>query len=308
MLGLEKVLYDPPHQQPEPEGWFFRSLIALAAIMRSAGALLAMGTSGILLGLAFEPLGPFIPMPRKLGQSMLQSIPDTIMALGISWLLLHYAHQMRISVLGLNWNAAAVREFLVATLAGALALAMVVAPLLLGGFGQLVVTESKIKSPLGLGLLLILLALAAFSEELILRGYVFQTLVQPLHLLGALVMTSGAFAALHWANQGANEYTIMNTFLAGCALGLVLAWRRSLWAAAGAHFGWNLATILFGLNVSGIRVPVMPFQVNWSVDALWTGGDYGPEGGLLCTGLLVLLLLGLIRLHYYRQDRESVPE
>ncbi|MCX6609962.1 MAG: CPBP family intramembrane metalloprotease [Acidobacteria bacterium] len=138
------------------------------------------------------------------------------------------------------------------------------------------------------------------------RGYPFQTLVQPIHMLGAVLVTSAPFAALHWNNPGANEYTMVNTFLAGAALGMLMAWRRSLWAAAGAHFGWNFTTVLFGLNVSGMPVPVMPFTIRWKVDEIWTGGSYGPEGGLPCMMLLSALLLVLIRLYYHREEGSRV--
>jgi membrane protease YdiL (CAAX protease family) len=83
---------------------------------------------------------------------------------------------------------------------------------------------------------------------------------------------------------------------------MLMAWRKSLWAAAGAHFGWNFATVLFGLNVSGLSIPVVPFTITWNLDAAWTGGSYGPEGGLLCTFTLSFLLLILIRLYYHREE------
>ena len=62
------MLYDHPQQQPIPEGWIFRTLVAFAALMRSTGAFLAMGTSAILLGLALAKLRNSVPMPRKLAR------------------------------------------------------------------------------------------------------------------------------------------------------------------------------------------------------------------------------------------------
>ncbi|WP_031496311.1 CPBP family intramembrane glutamic endopeptidase [Bryobacter aggregatus] len=294
------MLYDHPQQPALPEGWFIRSLLAVAAIMRSFGALLSMGTSTILLTFAFEPLLPYLPMPRRLGENMVQGIPGLIMALLVSWLLLHYAHKLRLSDLGLSLDLANLRELAIWTLGGAFVLSLTVLPLLWSGAGQFTPSEAKIAGPGSLTIFLILLLISAMEEELIMRGYPFQTLVEPLHLLGALILTSGAFAALHWANPGANEFTIANTFLAGCALGLLLVIRRSMWAAIGAHFGWNLATILFGLNLSGLAMPIVPFTLNWTIDPIWTGGRYGPEGGLLCTIILSLLILIEV-LIYHRQ-------
>ncbi len=302
MLGLGKVLYDHPQQPPIPEGWIFRTLVAFAALMRSTGAFLAMGTSAILLGLALAKLRYLVPMPRKLAANLLQSIPDLIMGLLISWLLLRFAHKAKLRDLGLPLVRSAITETLVSMLGGGLMIALLVVPFVVGGMGEIVSAETKIRGPYGLTVLTVMMFIAAFSEELIMRGYVFQTLVQPIHMLGAILVTSAPFAALHWNNPGANEYTMVNTFLAGAALGMLMVWRRSLWAAAGAHFGWNFACVLFGLNVSGMPVPVVPFAIRWKVDEIWTGGSYGPEGGLPCIVLLSVILLVLIRLYYHREE------
>ena len=42
--------------------------------------------------------------------------------------------------------------------------------------------------------------------------------------------------------------------------------------------------------------------LRWKVDEIWTGGSYGPEGGLPCMVLLSALLLVLIRLYYHREE------
>ncbi len=299
------MLYDHPQQPPIPEGWIFRSLVAFAALMRSSGAFLAMGTSAILLGLVLAKLSNFVPMPRKLAANLLQSIPDLIMGLLISWLLLRFAHKAKLSDLGLPLVRSAITETLLSILGGGLMVAMIVVPFVFAGLGEVVSAETKIRGHYGLAVLTLMMFIAAFSEEFIMRGYVFQTLVQPIHMLGAVLVTSAPFAALHWTNPGANEYTMVNTFLSGAVLAMLMAWRRSLWAAAGAHFGWNFATVLFGLNVSGLNVPVMPFTIRWKVDEIWTGGSYGPEGGLPCMVLLSALLLVLIRLYYHREEGQE---
>ncbi len=299
------MLYDQPQQPPLPDAWPFRLLLGLAALMRSFGALLAMGTSSILLTFAFEPLLQYVPMPRRLGENLLQGVPGLIMCLIVTWALLRYAHQSGLADLGLGLRLATLRELALSILWGAAGVVLTVGPLLLTGLGEIVPAATKIRGPVGLSVLLVLLFIAAVGEELFMRGYAFQTLIQPLHLMGALLLTSGVFAFLHWANPGANEYTIVNTFLAGCALGMLFVVRRNLWAPIGAHFGWNLATILFGLNVSGLSMPIVPYTVAWRIDPLWTGGQYGPEGGLACTIALGLLIL--LESFLYHRRLELVP-
>lgn len=301
MLGLEKVLYDPDHQPYAPEGRIFRVLLSLAALMRSVVALLAIKTSAVLVGLPLAPLLILIPMPRRVANSLLQAVPDLAMGLLVSWLLLRFAHATKLRELGLNWDRKVARETLIAFVGGAIALAMTVVPLLAMGMGSFEAVDMRVKTGQGMVIVLALVLISAFAEEVILRGYVFQTLAYPMHLLGALVLTSGAFAALHLRNPGANEYTMANTFLAGCVLGLLLVWRRSIWVVSGAHFGWNLATMLLGLNVSGGTLQIVPYRILWSTGTVWTGGNYGPEGSVVCMVLLSLLLLVLVRLHYHRE-------
>lgn len=299
------MLYDPQHQPHLTKDWVFRALLGVAALMRSFGAALAMQTSGILLGLPLAPLALSLPMPRRLGENLLQALPDTIMALLISWGLLKYAHQAKLTDLGLEMHGRVWREGLLGVAGGMVILGLVVLPMFSLGEPQWKAVESRMGSVSGVLILVGLLGFAAFSEELILRGYAFQSLVYPLDLMGAVLVTSGAFAALHLGNRGANEITVANTFLAGCALGVLVAWRRSLWVATGAHLGWNLATILLGLNVSGITVPLMPFRLSWKGAEAWTGGDYGPEGSVVCTAVLLVLVLVLIRLYYQREEDEA---
>lgn len=299
------MLYDPQHQPHLTSDWVFRILLAVAALMRSFGAALAMQTSGILLNLAMAPVALWLPMPRKLGEILLLGVPDTVMGLAISWALLKYAHQAKLRDLGLGWNWKMAAESVWGVVGGVVCLGMVVAPMLAMGEFAFVEAKPKVVGVAGVTVLVGLMAVAAFSEELILRGYAFQSLVYPLHLLGAVVVTSGAFAALHLNNRGANEVTIANTFLAGCALGILVAWRRNLWVAAGAHLGWNLATVVLGLNVSGIVIPLMPYALVSKAGASWTGGSYGPEGSVVCTVVLAVVVLVLVRLYYQREEEAA---
>jgi uncharacterized protein len=295
------MLFDPEHNPDLPEGWGFRALLAVAALMRSFGALLAMETSAILLRLPLEPLWVMIPMPRTLALNLLGGIPSAVMGLVVSWALLRFAHQAKLRDIGLAFTSW--KELAGGMAGGALSVGLIVLPMWSLGWLTYAEAESRVRGPLGVVLLVGLIAIFAFAEELVMRGYAFQSMAFSWHLLGALVMTSGAFALMHWNNPGMNEFTIGNTFLAGCVLGMVVAWRRNLWAAVGAHFGWNMMTVLSGLNVSGLVIPLMPFKLTSVAGAeIWTGGRYGPEGSLICTIVLSLLLLGLVRLYYHRES------
>ncbi|MBT8463012.1 MAG: CPBP family intramembrane metalloprotease, partial [Gemmatimonadetes bacterium] len=142
----------------------------------------------------------------------------------------------------------------------------------------------------------VLLLLAAWFEEIAVRGYAFQVLAQARGPTVAVVATSFVFAALHGANPGVGWTAFGNTLLAGILLG-ILYWRTlSLWWVTGAHFAWNWTMgVAIGLPVSGLDVGGILVEGTTVGPILWTGGDYGPEGGLLLTVATVLGIIWTVR-------------
>jgi hypothetical protein len=52
---------------------------------------------------------------------------------------------------------------------------------------------------------------------------------------------------------------------------------------------------LFGVNLSGFTIDLTRYEYRWDVLPLWSGGDYGPEGGLLTTIFAVGVFFALMR-------------
>lgn len=138
-----------------------------------------------------------------------------------------------------------------------------------------------------------LFGLGAMFEELFCRGFLLQALRQGIGAGPALLVTSGLFALAHGGNPDVSKLALLNTFLAGIWLGLPVLARKNLWGAWGLHTGWNFATVwLWGVPVSGlsnlVSATVVSFQAG---EPVWlTGGGYGPEGGLLCTMVLSVMI------------------
>lgn len=153
----------------------------------------------------------------------------------------------------------------------------------------------------------VIFLVAASAEELLFRGFPFQTFLQTLHPREALVITSCLFAAIHTGNPNSSQLALFNTALAGVWLGIACYKRGNLWLATGLHTGWNFATVWFwGVPVSGIKkfLPETLLQAQLSGPDWVTGGSYGPEGGLVCTLLLSLTIWWMAM----RLKREEMKE
>ncbi len=133
---------------------------------------------------------------------------------------------------------------------------------------------------------------AATFEELLFRGYPFQRLVESWGAPISVVAISGLFGLGHASNPNATWFTVANTVLAGIWLAQAYLKTRALWYPIGLHISWNfIMAFVYSLPVSGI---VLSNQLLTSKDhgPQWiTGGDYGPEGSILSTGVLVVAIV-----------------
>jgi len=120
-----------------------------------------------------------------------------------------------------------------------------------------------------------------------------------------LIRSIGAFATIlpaavlfglaHLGNENANLMGVLNTMLWGVLLGYAYLRTRALWLPIGLHYGWNLALPLFGVNLSGFTMGITGYALHWRVGDLWSGGGYGPEGGLPATGIVIVLFFAVAR-------------
>lgn len=137
---------------------------------------------------------------------------------------------------------------------------------------------------------LVLFAVPAAAEEAVFRGYPLQALAEAWGGTVAVVVTSVGFALVHLMNPGVTWVATANIAVAGAFLGFVYLRTGSLWAATGAHLGWNWAHgTLLDLPVSGVDLVDVPGVVaTVGAGPGWlTGGAFGPEGSVLTTAVLV---------------------
>ncbi len=154
----------------------------------------------------------------------------------------------------------------------------------------------------GLGVYFVVFILTAIGEELISRGYQLQNLAEGVSLPWALFLSAVLFAALHAANPGADAASFVGLLAAGYFL--AYAWVRTgkLWLSIGLHFGWNFFEgVVLGFPVSGLGVFRL-IEQHVTGPALITGGDFGPEAGLV---VLPALALGALLIRVYTSDRPA---
>ncbi|HWQ31192.1 MAG TPA: M1 family aminopeptidase [Negativicutes bacterium] len=154
------------------------------------------------------------------------------------------------------------------------------------------------------GLPLYLIAVA-FTEELLTRGYIYHYLGSKFTAAGAVTATSVIFALIHLFNPNVTPLALVNIFLAGVVLNLLVIRDGKLWSAVGFHFAWNyIMGVIFASPVSG-GSPEGIISISLRGEELLTGGAFGIEGGLVCSAILLLAVFYLL---YYNNQREAFLE
>ncbi len=141
-----------------------------------------------------------------------------------------------------------------------------------------------------------------WTEELVARGYLLQNLEEGTNLFWALLISSVLFSLGHFLNPNRTWVALVGLVLAGLFLAYAYLRTRQLWLAIGLHIGWNFFEgNVFGYPVSGMDSYGLVRQ-RITGPELWTGGDFGPEAGLI---LIPGLLLGVLLIWLYTRNRDS---
>ena len=155
--------------------------------------------------------------------------------------------------------------------------------------------------PVALALVVLFFVGVSVFEEVLVRGYLMTNLAEGLdgwwrfdhrHAVWlAVLATAAVFGVLHATNPSATALSVTNISLFGVLLGLGYGLTDRLGVPVGMHLTWN-ATVGagFGFPVSGVTVSVTVVETATTGPDLYTGGAFGPEGGLVA---LVALVVGL---------------
>jgi membrane protease YdiL (CAAX protease family) len=181
--------------------------------------------------------------------------------------------------------------------------------LLLNSLVSLAIGPSSPSISLTIARILILLILilglvygAVQLEETLTERWEWFALKEKISLPWAVVISSLVFSAAHYGNPGFNVLAVIGLILSGAFLAYSYIATRSLWLPIGIHVGWNFFEgCVFGFPVSGTNAPRLILHSSEG-PALWTGGIFGPEAGLV---LLPGLALGVFLIWAFASSQES---
>ena len=143
-----------------------------------------------------------------------------------------------------------------------------------------------------------ILLLAAVTEELFFRGFLFQRLILAFGKWPAQLIVAGLFLLTHIENPGmigiVKLLASINIFLASIMFGIAFIKTKSLAMPLGLHFMANYTQgTLLGFGVSGDKDPSLFKPIFEDTPILLSGGDFGMEASILglCFVIIVTIYL-----------------
>lgn len=212
-----------------------------------------------------------------------------------NWLTMRIFDRRPLPDIGLRGGQASLRNFGMGVMFGGGAAALMLAAPLLAGTAHIISRSGSATDWLSVLFYLAAIWLGAAGEEMIFRGYAFQLLIQKIGPYATILPVAVIFGFAHASNPNSSDLGTLNTMIWGVLLGYAFLRSRDLWLPIGLHYGWNTVLPLFGANLSGLTIDVTRYLYKWDLLPLWSGGNYGPEGGLLTTIFTVALFFALKR-------------
>ncbi|TCS97030.1 CPBP family intramembrane glutamic endopeptidase [Hazenella coriacea] len=154
---------------------------------------------------------------------------------------------------------------------------------------------------------LALFVMVAIGEEVVSRGYIQGLLRYRFSTMIAWIVSSLLFALMHSLNPGIWEaaFPIINLFLAGILFAVYRDVSGGIWGPIGLHFTWNFFQgPIFGFRVSGLENTSL-IQMEPHGSAIISGSNFGAEGSLLVTAILIGAILWYRRKFYLMQKKET---
>jgi len=146
---------------------------------------------------------------------------------------------------------------------------------------------------------LFLFILVGFAEEIYGRGFIMSTLRQTRSVPVIVIVSSIIFALLHSGNSGIGILPYINLTLVGLFFAYIYLKSGNIWMCIGYHITWNyFQGNVYGFPVSGMDTKGI-ITTMYEKNNIINGGQFGPEGGLLVT---VVILIGFLFVNIFYQN------
>ena len=218
-----------------------------------------------------------------------------------NWLAMRIFAGRSLADIGLHWNPASIRNMGLGMAGGAGSAVLVLVGPLLAGAAHLTPVPGGETHFRTIAFVTLILLFGAAGEEILFRGFGFQALLVALGPAATVVPIGVVFALLHASNPNATTLGLVNTAGFGILFGYAFLRSRDIWLPIGLHFGWNITLPLFGVNVSGLKIGMTGYAMEWSAGPLWSGGAYGTEASVLTPVVLLALFFYLMKAPVRRQ-------
>ncbi len=150
-------------------------------------------------------------------------------------------------------------------------------------------------------LYLLIMLLVAITEELVIRGYILNNLMESFSKWTSLIISATLFAVIHFLNPGFTWLSMLGIFVGGLLIGLNYIYTKNLWFGVFFHFAWNFFQgPILGYKVSGLETEsLMAQNINGPV---WlTGGPFGFESSVIAS-FFILVVLAYLALYYKKNQ------
>lgn len=240
---------------------------------------------------------------------MLLSLFVTIVMIVVPMLFAKFLQKRKMRTLGFK-KAGMWKEYGMGILVGFAMMTVIVLTGVLTGAMKLQFNEN-ILTGAGIGMLLLLLLGFLFqgmSEEVLCRSYFLVSLSRKNgNIWMAVVVNAVAFGLLHINSPGLTVLSMVNLILFGIFASIYFVKRGSIWGIAAIHSIWNFAQgNIYGVLVSGRNFGTTIFTSTINEDmTIINGGDFGLEGGILTT---IVLVAGCLLLLMTKQKDVAVEE
>ncbi|UCG92513.1 MAG: CPBP family intramembrane metalloprotease [candidate division WOR-3 bacterium] len=262
---------------------------------------------------------------KALGKNIVSSLVGllsfVLLTIGVLWLAGRYIDHRAFKDFGFNINKKWWKDFVFGIVLSALLFSVVF--LVEKALGWVTIIEffqnekDMYKNiPFVFTLIVGLLAFATIIlwEEILCRGYLMKNLSEGFNnrrfgVKGAVVLafllSSIFYGLVHSNNPNITLIGVVNLVILGIFFGLPYLLTGELAIPIALHFSWNFFQgLIFGFPVSGQLDKVAVFAVGQSGPELWTGGAFGPEGGLI--GVFAMIAGCAIIILWIKVSRGSI--